>query len=178
MQGNGNRSLLGKEENCLWCQWLRKAGELIWKEINRTTAFLLPAIVSSQRKTGSFMMWPENQSYLLLQVCYGMEPCIPLGCSTTGLSEESPWLSYSFMKWSPCFYLQAAVWEHEIKFISSSRWRTKDSSRFVCGVLLSLLNGDLKSIIIKGKQAKVSDSWDFGEGGEEAGISLHFFLLS
>lgn len=64
----------------------------------------------------------------------------------------------------------------QIKFISHSRLRVKDSSRFVCGVLFSLLNGDLKSIIIKWEEAKVADSGDFGER-REAGTSLSFFFV-
>lgn len=53
----------------------------------------------------------------------------------------------------------------QIKFISNSRWRVKDSSRFVCGVLFSLLNGDLKSIIIKWAEAEAADSRAWGQKG-------------
>lgn len=40
---------------------------------------------------------------------------------------------------------------------------------------MSLLNGDLKSMIIKWKEGKLADSWDWKEGGEQVRISLACF---
>lgn len=70
-----------------------------------------------------------------------------------------------------------SVRKSKVKCISSSRGRAKDSSRFACGVQLSLLNGDLKSMIIKWKEAEFADFWDSGEGRGKLGFLSTFFPL-
>lgn len=88
-----------------------------------------------------------------------MQPCIPAAGPRTPLS------------YPPLPSLQGTAWESEIESTSSARGPAKGSSRSVSFVLLSLLNGDLKSMIIKGKEAKLADSWHWKEGGEQVRIS-------
>lgn len=96
-----------------------------------------------------------------------LNPALP-ACSTVGLCDFHMVSLETLLAPAGCSMRQ-------IQFISYSRWRVEDSSRCVCGVLFSLLNGDLKSIIIKWEEAKAADSGRFGER-REAGTSLSFFV--
>lgn len=152
----------------------RKAGELKLKEITGTIAFPLLATISPEE--GGKLHDVSSQRTRVLSSCsYVIESCPAYHCSTAGIYGELPWLPCTPLTWSPGFSLQTTVggWS---KIHFWFRWRAQDNSRFVYGVLLSLLNGDFKSIIIKWKWAIVFDSWDFGWEVWEAGVSPSCFL--